>query len=89
MRKRIRQPAVINYLGPEDRWKALGIAVVKQAVVDWHEARTSLSKPATTTKDMAEQKRSAEHFLSSSVCELYSGCDGKTILRKLKDGSLI
>ena len=67
---RMKQLDGIGYLGPDDCWKALGICIVRQAILDWNEA----------------VKRSAEHFLSSSACEFYSGLDGPTLLRKLKAG---
>lgn len=76
------------YLGPEDRWKALGVAIVRQAVWDWKEAVVRLNKPnitPRTTREMDEQKRSAEHFISSPICEFYSGLNGKTLLRKMKE----
>lgn len=88
MRKHIKQPILLNYLGPEDRWRALGVAIVKQAVVDWQESKLLLANPVTSSKAASDQKRSAEHFLSSSLCEFYSGLDGKTIMRKLKEKKL-
>jgi len=84
MRHKVNDPA--EFLGPEDRWKALGVAVVKQAILDWREATMKLAKPDTATKEMNEQKNSAEHFLRSPLVEFYSGLDGKTLLRKLKEG---
>ena len=75
----------VSFLGPEERWRVLGVAIVKQAVMDWREASLRLAKPETATKNMKELKDSAEHFLSSNNCELYSGLDGKTLLRKLKE----
>ena len=78
----------IDYLGPEDRWKALGIAIVKQAVIDWREATLKLAKPDTASREMKEQQNSASHFLCSPLVELYSGLDGKTLLRKLKAGEM-
>lgn len=72
-----------TFLGPEERWKALGVAVVRQAIWDWKEAVTKLSKKENA--EMDGQKRSAEHFLSSGLCEFYSGLDGKTLLRKMKE----
>ena len=86
MSKRSIDP--IDYLGPEDRWKALGIAIVKQAVIDWREATLKLAKPDTASREMKEQQNSASHFLSSQLVELYSGLDGKTLLRKLKAGEM-
>lgn len=78
----------ISYLGPDVRWKALGYAIVKQAIQDWREASLKLADPCTASYEMNKQKNSAEHFLRSPMVELYSGLDGKTILRKMKAGIL-
>ena len=72
------------FLGPEERWKALGVAIVKQAVWDWKEAVARLNNPDTATREMKEQKNSAEHFLSSSMFEFYSNLDGKALLKSMK-----
>ena len=45
-----------------------------------------LSTPETATFEMNNQKNSAEYFLRSNLVELYSGLDGKTLLRKMKAG---
>lgn len=86
MKRDTRMHDPIDVLDPEERWRMLGAAVVKQAVFDWKEAVDRLKKPITESKEkeMIKQKRSAEHFLSSNMCEFYSGLDGKTLLRKLK-----
>ena len=87
MKRDTRMPDPVCYLGPEERWRVLGAAIVKQAVFDWKEAIDKLSKPITEKKEkeMSKQKRSAEHFISSNMCEFYSGLNGKTLLRKLKE----
>lgn len=81
-----RKTDPVDFLGPEDRWKALGIAIVRQAVVDWREATLKLAKPETADRKMNEQKNSVERFLRSQHVEFYSGLDGKTLLRKLREG---
>lgn len=87
MKRDTRMPDPVCYLGPEERWRVLGAAIVKQAVFDWKEAIDNLSKPITEKKEkeMSKQKRSAERFISSNMCEFYSGLNGKTLLRKLKE----
>lgn len=87
MKRDTRMPNPVCYLGPEERWRVLGAAIVKQAVFDWKEAIDKLSKPITEKKEkeMSKQKRSAERFISSNMCEFYSGLNGKTLLRKLKE----
>ena len=35
----------VSFLGPEERWRVLGVAIVKQAVMDWREASLRLAKP--------------------------------------------
>lgn len=87
MKRDTRMPDPVCYLGPEERWRVLGVAIVKQAVFDWKEAIDKLSKPITEKKEkeMSKQKRSAERFISSNMCEFYSGLNGKTLLRKLKE----
>ena len=86
MNRDTRMPDPVGFLGPEERWRVLGAAVVKQAVFDWKEAVDKLSKPITAkkVKKMQAQKNSSEHFLVSQLCEFYSGLDGKTLLKKLK-----
>lgn len=86
MIKKVMDP--VGYLGPEERWKLLGVAIVKQAVVDWKEAHMKLSKIETASKQMLDQKRSAEKFLLSPMCEFYSDCDGRTLIRKMKEGRI-
>lgn len=87
MKRDTRMPDPVGFLGPEERWRVLGAAIVKQAVFDWKEAIDKLSKPITEKKEkeMSKQKRSAERFISSNMCEFYSGLNGKTLLRKLKE----
>ena len=85
-KQRLKRADMNCYVGPVNNWKSLGIAIVRQAVLDWHESSAALRKPATASHEMLELKRDAEHFLNSPWCEFYSGLDGKTILRKLKEG---
>ena len=87
MKRDTRMPDPVGFLGPEERWRVLGAAIVKQAVFDWKEAVDKLSKPIAEKKEkeMSKQKRSAERFISSNMCEFYSGLNGKTLLRKLKE----
>ena len=87
MRRDTRMPDPLGFLGPEECWRVLGAAIVKQAVFDWKEAMDKLNKPITEKKEkeMNKQKRSAERFLSSPLCEFYSGLDGKILLKKLKE----
>ena len=85
---RVKQPDA-TYLGPVNSWKALGIAIVRQAIVDWHESTLRLSKVGdASAKLLMENKRSAEHFLASPKVEFYSGLDGPTLLRKMKAGDI-
>ena len=79
-----------SYLGPDTPWKLLGISIVKQAVIDWRESTLRLAKPlkSNSARDYRRIKLSAEHFLSSHLCEFYSGLDGPTLLRKLKKGDI-
>lgn len=88
MKRDTRMPDPVGFLGPEERWRVLGAAIVKQAVFDWKEAIVKLNKPNTiprVIREMDEQKRSAEHFISSPLCEFYSGLNGKVLLRKMKE----
>ena len=87
MKRDTRMPDPVGFLGPEERWRVLGAAIVKQAVFDWKEAVDKLSKPIAEKKEkeMSKQKRSAERFISSNMCEFYSGCDGKTLIKKMKE----
>lgn len=80
-----------NYLGPDTPWKLLGISITKQAVIDWRDATLRLARPTISSNSAREYNRiklSAEHFLSSQLCEFYSGLDGPTLLRKLKRGDI-
>ena len=76
------------YVGPVNAWKSLGIGIVKQAIIDWHVSKLKIARPETATKEYNEMFRSAEKFLRSTWVEFYSGLDGPTILRKLKEGIL-
>ena len=75
-----------NFIGPVNCWKALAIGIVQQAVIDWRRASLALANPETATHEMNELKNSAEYFFRSPYCEFLSGLDGKTLLRKLKEG---
>ena len=87
--KRIKvSDPIPGYLGPEERWKALGVGVVKQAVLDWHFAVDKQKHQKTDTFEMKELRKDAENFLRSNLCELYSGLDGRTLLIKLNTGVL-
>ena len=86
---RIKQPDA-SYVGPVNCWKALGIGIVRQAIIDWRECKLRLSSPisANDTQIMRARMASAEHFLHSHWPEFYSGLDGPTLLRKMKEGKL-
>lgn len=86
MKRKIQELDSAGYLDQEERWRVLGLAIVKQAVADWREASRRLSM--VDTHDMNEQKNSSERFLQSRLCELYSGLDGPSLLRKLKAGEI-
>lgn len=87
VKKNLRHDST-EYLGPVNSWKALGFAVVHQAVLDWREAKLQMSNIATVSHAAYEKLKSAEDFFLSPMCDFYSGLDGKTILRKLKEGVL-
>lgn len=76
------------YVGPVNSWKSLGIAIVKQAILDWSKCNLECAHPETISRKSLNCKNSAETFLKSPKCEFYSGLDGPTILRKLKEGTL-
>ena len=86
--KRVKTQLLDSYVGPVNCWKSLGIAITKQAVIDWSAATKKLSASGNKSHKDLELKKSCESFLSSSRCEWYSGLDGKTLLRKLKSGEL-
>ena len=75
----------LPYIGPEERWKLLGAPIVRQSIIDWKTAANRLQNVKDDRATLKE-KRSIESFISSPICEFYSGCDGKTLLRKMKDG---
>ena len=77
------------YLGPVNSWKALGIAIVRQAALDYYETRLKLTNPITATQKTKELHDEAVGFLRSTEVEFYSGLDGPTLLRKLKEGAAI
>ena len=78
----------IANVGTDTRWKMLGMAIVKQAILDWKESVLALSRPETASPEWLALKRDAEEFLNSSWCEFYSNLDGKTLLRKMKEGRI-
>lgn len=86
--KRIKTQPLDSYVGPVNCWKSLGIAITKQAIIDWSAATRKLSVSGSKSREVLALKNSCESFLSSSRCEWYSGLDGKTLLRKLKSGEL-
>ena len=86
--KRVKTQLLDSYVGPVNCWKSLGIAITKQAVIDWSTATKKLSASGSKSREDLALKNSCESFLSSSRCEWYSGLDGKTLLRKLKSGEL-
>ena len=81
MRKDMPDPTC--YLDPEERWRAFGCAIVKQAALDWKDAVEKLKKYDNYV--LRQQKNSAEHFLSSKLCDIYSGIDGKVLLKNMKE----
>jgi len=74
-----------EYVGPEERWRLLGVAIVQQAVADWRDATRNLNNPKKSSMEMNKTRNSVEHFLRSPLVELYSDLDGRTILRMLKE----
>lgn len=72
-----------TYLGVDEGWRILGASIVKQAAIDWHDAYKRLQK--SDSNEMAAQKRSAESFLLSETCEFYSGMDGRSLIRRMKE----
>lgn len=84
--KKVMDP--VFYAGPETRWKMLGVAIVKQAVMDWKESTMKLAKPETASHEMLKLKRESEKWLESPWVEFYSDLDGRTLVRKLKAGDI-
>ena len=77
-----------QYVGVENAWKTLGVAVVSQAVWDWRYYRMKLTKPSKMSREYMKEFRSCEKFLSSPYPEWYANVDGPTILKKLKEGRM-
>ena len=77
-----------GYLNPVERWRVLALNIVRQAVVDWREATLNLANPATASHEMLTQQREAETFFRSPWFEVISDMDGRTMLRKMKEGML-
>lgn len=86
--KTYTDPAVPAFLGPDERWRLLGAAVLKQAVIDWKDAVRKQKNPKTDNFETEQQLKSAESFLKSPLCELYSNYDGRVLLSKMKRGLL-
>lgn len=53
---------VMGYVGPINNWKALGVAIVCQAIYDWKDVVSQISKHGDATKVMLKKKNEAEHF---------------------------
>lgn len=81
---RIKQQDQSGYVGPEDCWKELGAAVVRQTATDWVRAFIALKNPDTAKKEMSTQLKSAERFLLSEDCMILSDIDGCALLQKMK-----
>lgn len=88
MRSKYKDVHPLKWLDPEERWMALGVAIVKQAVVDWKEADRIKKKTGDIPRDVLREKNSAQRFLASNTCEFYCGVEGSAILRMLKGGAL-
>ena len=86
--ERTKIPDMNCYVGPVNSWKALGVAIVRQAMLDFSKYSLECAHPETASSDALKLKRSAEAFLKSPKCEFYSGLDGPTLLRKMKEGKL-
>lgn len=79
---------IVGYVGPQDCWRILAIAIVKQAVSDWKEATKRQKNQSTDNYEARELLKSAESFLRSEDVEFYTGCNGRTLLRKLRAGEI-
>ena len=78
----------VGYLGPDERWKVLGVAIVKQAVIDYKLTLERQKRTGTDTHANKELQSDAVSFLRSGMCELYSGLDGKILVKKINAGMI-
>ena len=67
-------------------YQNLAHAIVLDAVSEWRYTKFQLSKPSLASKTALEKNRQCEKFFLSPWFYMLSGLDGRTVLKKLKEG---
>jgi len=70
----------------EEGWYDLANAIVLKAVEDWRRAKFQLTQPSLSSKMALDTSRQCERFMLSPWFEALTGLDGKTFLKRLKEG---
>lgn len=68
-------------------YATLGVAVVKQSLLDWRKAKMDIAH-CHRVAEARQDIKDVEKFLASPLPEFYSGLDGTTLLRKMREGIL-
>ena len=67
-------------------WYDLANAIVLSAVEDWRKSIFQLQFPSLSSKRALDLSRSCERFFLSPYFRILTDLDGKSFLRRLKDG---
>ena len=70
----------------DEGWQDLADAIVLKAVEDWRRAKFQLTRPSLASKMALDTSRQCEHFFLSSWFDVLTGLDGRTFLKRLKEG---
>lgn len=70
----------------DEGWQDLANAIVLAAVEDWRRSKFQLTRPSLASKRALDTSRSCERFFISSWFDALTGLDGRTFLRRLKEG---
>lgn len=68
----------------EECYKALGVAIVRMALIDWQDSVKKLQHSPDNVFKQA-QKEQCERFFYSPTFEILCGVDAETLLRGLKE----
>lgn len=54
--ERMKRPDMNCYVGPVNSWKALGVAIVRQAIIDYSKYNLACPDSETASKEALKQK---------------------------------
>ena len=65
-------------------WTGLGVAIVEQAIIDWRTSYIACTHSAMAQHKDKEMLSDCESFFRGPYPEIYTGVQGKHIIKKLK-----